>query len=144
VSSKNKSIVTGCVVLTIIIGTLNNVYKRNSLPGLRFYFGSGIMWLFLVGLGEFEEEVSKTLALAVATFVVIGEGGGMLDGFLGTGASKTALNTQPSAGKSLPMAGGGGHVVPAAFVTRDNTGINAPGRIFTTPVKPVIPNSVVI
>lgn len=126
-------------MITVIVGTLNNIYKNDKLPGLRFYFGNGVLFLMLSLLAEMEEEIAKTLALAVATFVVIGEGGGVLDHFMGKGTSKSTLDTTPSAKQMTP------ETVQHAIVAqqpppRGALPAVAAGPLFS-PVKPVLPHS---
>lgn len=127
-------------MITVIVGTLNNIYKSDKLPGLRFYFGNGVLFLMLSLLAEFEDEVAKTLALAVATFVVIGEGGGVLDHFMGKGASSTTLDTTPSNNaKQLDPTTVQHPIVASQPSNRAALPAVAAGPLFS-PVKPILPH----
>lgn len=141
-STKSKGVITGCIVLVLIVGTLNSIYRKHSLPGLRFYFGNGVLYLMLTFLGQFEEEIAKNLALAVAVFTVLGEGGGALDHFIGKGASNTTLDTTPKQPVSKGGPGGTPGAPPTAHDPRRNTGVNTvqawPGLF---PIKPAIPTT---
>lgn len=137
---KARGIITGSLVITMLIGVLNSIYKYDKLPSFRFFFGNGVLFLMLSGLAEFEEEIAKALALAIVTFTVLGEGGGVLDHFLGSGTSKTTLNTDPSGTKQIPAHSqslGGGPQGAAATVGRRETGLPAVSLNATKPILPV-------
>lgn len=132
---KARGIITGSLVITLIIGCLNSIYKTDKLPSFRFFFGSGVLFLMLTVLADWEEEIAKALALAIVTFTVLGEGGGVLDHFMGShpSASKTTLNTDPKQGPVTADI----HRQPGGLPTT----VAASGL---SPIKPVIPNGVII
>lgn len=141
---KTRGIITGSLVMTLIVGVLNSVYKTDKLPNFRFFFGTGILFLFLSLLADAEEEIAKALALAILTFTLLGEGGGVLDHFLGSGTSSTTLNTDPSNKPGGQTSASIDQRVQSVTVQRSNVGLpTVVSQKELTPVKPVIPNRVV-
>lgn len=135
-SAKSKSVMLGAIVISMVVGSLNSVYKNGKLPGMRFWFGNGIMFLMLSFLGAFEEEVAKNIAIAIAVFVVIGEGGGVIDHFLGKGTASNTFDTTPKQNAGVSSPG-----VPLGINTaRSQGGNNAVvGYAGLFPIKPAIP-----
>lgn len=76
-SSASRVIGTAALI-SVGVGTINSFAKNKRPPSVRFLIGSGAAFVILSAIGEGEPEVAKALALAVATTVVIGEGGGVL------------------------------------------------------------------
>lgn len=75
----NTSRIIGTAMLiTVGVGTLNSFYKTKKPPSVRFLIGSGAVFVTLSAVGEGEPEIAKALAVAVATTVVLGDGGGVL------------------------------------------------------------------
>lgn len=141
---KTRGIITGSLVMTLLVGVLNSVYKTDKLPNFRFFFGTGILFLFLSLLADAEEEIAKALALAILTFTLLGEGGGVLDHFLGGGASKTTLNTDPQGQKGGSTSPGSNQTVNTVTVNRNEQGLpTVVSKKELTPVKPIIPNGLV-
>lgn len=134
-SAKSKSVMLGAIIVSMIVGSLNSLYKTGKLPGMRFWFGNGILFLMLNFLGAFEEEVAKNIAIAIAVFVVIGEGGGVIDHFLGKGTASTTFDTQPKQSTGVPSPGR-----PLGVSTaRSQGGNNAVvGSVGLFPIKPVL------
>lgn len=66
------------MLLSVGVGTLNSFYKTKKPPSIRFLIGSGAVFVVLSAIGEGEPEVAKALSVAVATTVVLGDGGGVL------------------------------------------------------------------
>lgn len=146
-SDKAKATITSCILVVIVVGTLNNLYKKNSLPGLRFYLGNGILYFLLTMFGTAEEELTKNIAIAIAVFAVLGEGGGVIDHFMGKGAANTTLDTTPKSGEEVSLERGGGTSgapatsVQGSYEVASPTVSAMPGMF---PAKPVIPNSTVV
>lgn len=143
---KTKGIITGSMVMTLIVGVLNSIYKTDKLPNFRFFFGTGILFLMLSLLADAEEEIAKALALAIVTFTLLGEGGGVLDHFLGTGSAKTTLNTDPKNGQksATGTSPGTNQTVNTVTINRSETGLpTVVSKKELTPLKPIIPNGVV-
>lgn len=80
--TKNSNVIIAAAVLTFGIGILTSVQKRGRLPAFRFFVGNSLLWLALLALDEFEPEIANALSIAIATFVVIGEGGGVLNRYV--------------------------------------------------------------
>jgi hypothetical protein len=86
----NTSRIIGTAMLiTVGVGTLNSFYKTKKPPSTRFLIGSGAVYVVLSAIAEGEPEVAKALAAAVATTVVIGDGGGVLSYLNGHGETDT-------------------------------------------------------
>lgn len=135
-SPRTRNIISGALVITLLIGSLNSVYKYKRLPNLRFFFGTGVLYLFLTGLGEFEEELSKSIAVAILVFVAVGEGGGVLDHFIGAGSSKTTLDTTPPKNHHGGSSGAGFHADMGLMETRPRAGLpSTAGTIDVAPSK---------
>lgn len=137
-SDKAKATIGSCIIVVMLLGTLNSVYKSKKLPGLRFYIGNGVLWILLTMFGRVEEELTKSVAVAIAVFAVLGEGGGILDHFLGKGASSTTLDTTPKEDDRQPV----------AYTPMTNPNILANPAVAAAPglfpAKPVIPNHTVV
>lgn len=86
--SAQKAIATASLI-TVGVGTLNSFYKTKKPPSVRFLIGSGAAYVILSAIGEGEPEVAKALAFAVATTVVLGDGGGVLSYLNGHGETDT-------------------------------------------------------
>ena len=86
-------------LISVGVGTLNSFAKNKRPPSLRFLIGSGAAFVILSAIGEGEPEVAKALALAVATTVVIGEGGGVLS-YINEGEINTDKKTTKDANKN--------------------------------------------
>jgi len=94
--NKSSHVINFSVIIVLVLGTLKSILKDDALPSIRFFFGTGIMWLFLSAMGEFEDEIAKTLALVIATVVVLRDGGDVLNHYLGVD-STSALGLSNSA-----------------------------------------------
>ena len=141
---KTKGIITGSLVMTMIVGVLNSIYKQDKLPNFRFFFGTGVLFLFLSLLADAEEEIAKALALAILTFTLLGEGGGVLDHFLGGDASKTTLNTNPSGENKTNTSPSKTDKVNVVTISRPENGLpTVVSKKELTPVKPIIPNGLI-
>lgn len=115
--TKNQSILIAAAVLTFGIGILNSIYKRGRLPSFRFFVGNSILWLMLLSLDEFQPEIANALGIGVASFVVLGDGGGVLSHYLEPGRGNE-FDTQKGPGENPPEpkadTHGGGVVVRRA------------------------------
>lgn len=147
---KSKGIITGALVVTLAVGALNSIYKTDKLPNFRFFFGTGILFLILSLLADFEEEIAKALALAIMVFTLLGEGGGVLDKFLGADAASKPGGPLNNNHKNLnfgglpPLTKTPPQQVTTATVTRPNIGLpTVVSKKELTPVKPIIPNGIV-
>ena len=89
-------------LIAVGAGSANTVIKHHKLPSTRFLIGSGVAYLLLSALAEFEPDVAKALAIAVLVTVLLeeGSGGGVLDfinnGEMNTGKKKTERFTPAS------------------------------------------------
>lgn len=76
--SSTSRVIGTAAIISVGVGTLNSFWKHKKPPSARFLIGSGAAYVILSAIGEGEPEVAKALALAVATTVVLGDGGGIL------------------------------------------------------------------
>ena len=100
-ASANR-VITTAALISVGVGTLNSFYKYKKPPSARFLIGSGAAYVILSAIGEGEPEVAKALALAVATTVIIGDGGGVLS-YLNNGEIDTKKPNPLSAEDGTPL-----------------------------------------
>lgn len=75
----NHRIIATAGIIAVSVGTINSVAKDRKLPSSRFLIGSGVAFLILSAMADLGiEEVANAFAIAIATFVVLGDGGGVL------------------------------------------------------------------
>jgi len=90
--NKTANIINLSVIIVVVLGVMKTVLKDNALPSIRFFFGAGVMWIFLSGLAELEEDIAKTLALVIATIVVLRDAGDVFGSYLGGSAANLGLS----------------------------------------------------
>lgn len=132
--TKNTTLIAACGFITFALGILNSVYKRRQLPPFRFFVGNGLLWLGLMSLDEFEPEIANALALAVVTFVVIGEGGGVLTHYVSNGRHNE-FDTRRKAATGSPDPAADSH--GGAVVTRRTAAPGSPVPIGVVGLRPL-------
>jgi hypothetical protein len=135
-SSTSRMIGTAAVI-AVGVGSANAVLRDKRLPSAKFLIGSGVAFLTISALAEAEPEVAKALAGAVATTVVLGEGGGVLS-YFDTGEMDTKKRPAPSSARTPVRDQGKARAasadeaprepVAAASVSRSST--RRTGRVF--------------
>lgn len=101
--ASNRVIATAGLV-AISVGSANAVFKHKQLPSTKFLIGSGVAFLILSALSEAEPELANAFAIAIATTVVLGDGGGVLS-YINNGemdTKKGATRFTPDAPKEPP------------------------------------------
>lgn len=91
---------------------------------MRFLIGSGAAYVILSVIGEGEPEIAKALAFALATTVILGDGGGVLS-YLNS--SKNETDTTKKAVSD--------DVAPVASSAEDYPAVTGP---FTPPTSPTL------
>lgn len=99
-SDAHKVIATAGII-SVGIGSANSVLKHKRPPSSKFLIGSGAAYLILSALADVEPEVAKGLAMGVATTVVLGEGGGVLE-YINGGEMDTAPKKKPQKPQPKP------------------------------------------
>ena len=133
--NRSKAIIQGSVLLALIIGTLKSIAVDNKLPQFRFFFSIGVVYLLLNGLETFESEIARNIAIAIAVFISLRDGGQVMDAFLGSGSSSSILGTTETAGTVQGSIGGPS---TAAITERPPAGINSTSApLGFLPVKPI-------
>lgn len=94
-------VITTAGIITVAVGTVNAIAKDKRLPSTRFLIGSGVAFLIISALADVEPELASAFAIAVATTVVLGDGGGVLS-YINTGE----IDTQKKKGDHTPDAKG--------------------------------------
>jgi hypothetical protein len=77
-ASDAHKVVASAALISVGVGSANAVFKNQKPPSSRFLIGSGVAFLILSMMADGEPELAKGLAIAVASTVVLGEGGGVL------------------------------------------------------------------
>lgn len=99
----NRVIATAGLI-SVAVGSVNAIGKNKRLPSAKFLIGSGMAFLLLSAMSEAEPELASAFAVAIATTVVIGEGGGVLtyinDGEIDT--RKKSVSHTPKSTAGLP------------------------------------------
>lgn len=132
--NRSKAIIQGSVLLTLIIGTLKSIAVDNKLPQFRFFFSVGVVYLLLNGLETFESEIARNIAIAIAVFISLRDGGQVMDAFLGSGSAGSVTGLPAAGGTSQGSQGGPS---TAAITERPPAGINSTSAPFGfLPVKP--------
>jgi len=90
---KSTHIINASVLVVLVLGVLKSVVKSDKLPSVRFFFGAGVMWLFLSAMNEVEEDIAKTLALVIATVVVLRDAGDVFGSYLGGASGNLGLSS---------------------------------------------------
>lgn len=129
---KSTHIINASVIVVLVLGVLKSIMKDDKLPSLRFFFGAGVMWLFLSAMNEVEEDIAKTLALVIATVVVLRDAGDVFGGYLGNTGGALGLpgsTTTPSPVKPAVATAPGARFTPV-IVTRRQA---LPGTVMAQP-----------
>ena len=125
--NKSSHVINFSVIIVVVLGVLKSIVQEDTLPSLRFFFGAGLMWLFLSAMGEFEEDIAKTLALVIATVVVLRDGGDLANKYLGTsaatnlGASGLRPSGTQSTGRVNPAIQGRRPALPGTVMAQPGT-----------------------
>lgn len=82
--------IMSCAAVAIGVGSVNAVAKEKRLPSTQFLIGSGVAFLIISAMAEAEPDLAKAFAGAIATTVVLGEGGGVLSYINARGEMDTA------------------------------------------------------
>jgi hypothetical protein len=93
--SATSKVIGTAGIISVGVGTANSYIKNDRPPSFRFLIGSGVAYLGLSALSEVEPEVAKGLAIAIATTVLLGDGGGVLSYIATHGETDTQKPKSP-------------------------------------------------
>lgn len=85
----DKRVIGTAAVIAVGVGSVNAVAQDKRLPSAKFLIGSGVTFMILSALSDAEPEIAKAFAIAIATTIVLGDGGGVL-AYINTGEVDTA------------------------------------------------------